>query len=59
LLTSHHPDQLLVFRHARPYLVHPPAVPIRIRSPPKGDDWLPEPKWEGFRFQVIKDGAGV
>ncbi len=34
LLTSRHPGQLLVVRHARPYLVHPPAVPIR--SPAEG-----------------------
>ena len=27
--------------------------------PPKGDDWLHEPKWDGFRFQVIKDGSEV
>jgi bifunctional non-homologous end joining protein LigD len=27
--------------------------------PPKGDDWTFEPKWDGFRFQVIKDGSDV
>jgi ATP-dependent DNA ligase len=27
--------------------------------PPPGSDWLHEPKWDGFRFQVIKDGAGI
>jgi len=26
---------------------------------PKGDDWLREPKWDGFRFQVIKVGSDV
>ena len=25
--------------------------------PPKGDGWLHEPKWDGFRFQIIKDGS--
>ena len=24
-----------------------------------GDDWLHEPKWDGFRFQIIKDGGTV
>jgi bifunctional non-homologous end joining protein LigD len=28
-------------------------------APPKGDDWLHEPKWDGFRFQIIKDGSAV
>jgi len=27
--------------------------------PPQGDDWIFEPKWDGFRFQIIKDAAGV
>jgi bifunctional non-homologous end joining protein LigD len=33
-----------------------PSAAVR---PPKGDDWLHEPKWDGFRFQVIKDGSRV
>ena len=33
-----------------------PSVAVR---PPKGDDWLHEPKWDGFRFQIIKDGSNV
>jgi bifunctional non-homologous end joining protein LigD len=36
-----------------------PLSPSAAVRPPKGDDWLYEPKWDGFRFQVIKDGAGV
>jgi bifunctional non-homologous end joining protein LigD len=36
-----------------------PLSPSAAVRPPKGDDWLHEPKWDGFRFQVIKDGAGV
>ena len=32
----------------------PSAAAVR---PPKGDDWQHEPKWDGFRFQVIKDGS--
>jgi hypothetical protein len=59
LLTSHRPGHLLVFRRARPSLVHPPLVPSASVRPPKGDDWIHEPKWDGFRFQVIKDGREV
>ena len=36
-----------------------PLSPSAAFRPPKGDDWLHEPKWDGFRLQVIKDGAGV
>ena len=44
---------------ARPLVVYPATCPVRIRPPAPGDDWIHEPKWDGFRFQVIKDGAGV
>jgi len=36
-----------------------PLAPASAVRPPKGDDWLHEPKWDGFRFQVIKDGSQV
>jgi hypothetical protein len=36
-----------------------PTSPSPAVRPPKGDDWLHEPKWDGFRFQVIKDGSDV
>jgi bifunctional non-homologous end joining protein LigD len=36
-----------------------PLSPSTAVRPPKGDDWLHEPKWDGFRFQVIKDGSDV
>jgi bifunctional non-homologous end joining protein LigD len=36
-----------------------PLLPSAAVRPPKGDDWLHEPKWDGFRFQVIKDGSQV
>jgi ATP-dependent DNA ligase len=39
--------------------VYPPTQPLRSCPPAIGDDWLHEPKWDGFSFQVIKDGAGV
>ena len=34
-----------------------PLSPSATVRPPKGDDWLHEPKWDGFRFQIIKDGS--
>jgi hypothetical protein len=34
-----------------------PLVPSPVARPPKGGDWLHEPKWDGFRFQVIKDSS--
>src|SRR5262249_13029823 len=33
-----------------------PLVPADAARPPRGHDWLHEPKWDGFRFQVIKNG---
>jgi bifunctional non-homologous end joining protein LigD len=36
-----------------------PLSPSAAVRPPKGDDWLHEPKWDGFRFQIIKDGSAV
>jgi len=36
-----------------------PLSPSAAVRPPKGDDWLHEPKWDGFRFQVDKDGSDV
>jgi bifunctional non-homologous end joining protein LigD len=36
-----------------------PAALITAKAPPKGDAWLHEPKWDGFRFQVVKDGPRV
>ena len=36
-----------------------PLSPSAAVRPPQGDDWLHEPKWDGFRFQVIKDGSQV
>ena len=36
-----------------------PLSPSAAAHPPKGDDWLHEPKWDGFRFQITKDGSNV
>ena len=35
------------------------AAPCVNSQPVSDDDWLHEPKWDGFRFQIIKDSAGV
>jgi bifunctional non-homologous end joining protein LigD len=36
-----------------------PLAPSAAVRPPTGDDWLHAPKWDGFRFQIIKDGSDV
>jgi bifunctional non-homologous end joining protein LigD len=36
-----------------------PLSPSAAVRPPQGDSWLHEPKFDGFRFQVIKDGSEV
>jgi ATP-dependent DNA ligase len=41
-------------RVARMYPLRP-----RARLHAQGKDWLHEPKWDGFRFQIIKDGDNV
>ena len=40
-------------------LAYPPTLSVQADRPPKGDDWLHEPKWDGFRFQIVKDGSDV
>ena len=36
-----------------------PLSPSAAVRPPQGDDWIHKPKWDGFRFQIIKDGSSV
>ena len=36
-----------------------PLNPSAAVRPPLGDDWLHEPKWDGFRCQIVKDGREV
>jgi ATP dependent DNA ligase domain len=43
----------------RPSRLHPSVRPFYRLPPARGEGWIHEPKWDGFRFQVIKDGAGV
>src|SRR5207247_421480 len=38
---------------------HPPVAPVRAKPAdalPEGDGWLFEPKWDGFRALVFRDG---
>jgi len=37
----------------------PAAVPILVKQPPTGPDWLHEIKWDGWRCQIIKDQDGI
>ena len=55
--TSKQPSSPAVPCHVSPSSV--PLSPSAAVRPPKSDDWLHEPKWDGFRFQIIKDGSKV
>jgi ATP-dependent DNA ligase len=42
--------------------VNPPVLPMlskRIEELPHGDDWIFEPKWDGFRALIFRDGDEV
>ena len=42
--------------------VNPPLLPMlakRVDEMPSGDDWIFEPKWDGFRALVFRDGKDV
>jgi bifunctional non-homologous end joining protein LigD len=36
-----------------------PCIPVAAQRPPPGDAWVHELKLDGYRFQIIKDGAQV
>ena len=36
-----------------------PALSFPAKSPPKGEAWVHEAKWDGYRVQVVKDGTDV
>jgi ATP-dependent DNA ligase len=39
--------------------INPPVLPMlakRVAALPEGDDWIFEPKWDGFRALVFRDG---
>ena len=37
----------------------PPQLPTTPKAPPDARDWLHEPKWDGCRFQIIKNGRDI
>ncbi|HSU65548.1 MAG TPA: ATP-dependent DNA ligase [Tepidisphaeraceae bacterium] len=40
--------------------VNPPILPMlakRVDELPEGDEWIFEPKWDGFRTLIFRDGA--
>ena len=42
--------------------VNPPMLPMlakRVEEMPSGDDWIFEPKWDGFRALVFRDGEEI
>jgi bifunctional non-homologous end joining protein LigD len=36
-----------------------PCIPTTAKAIPQGDAWLHEPKLDGYRFQIVKDGHQV
>ena len=43
-------------------LVNPPVLPMlakRVGELPEGDQWIFEPKWDGFRALVFRDGDEI
>jgi len=36
-----------------------PCSPVTAKSVPAGDGWIHEPKLDGYRLQVVKDGPAV
>src|SRR5919198_837326 len=43
-------------------VVNPPILPMlakRVDELPEGDNWLFEPKWDGFRALVFRDGDEI
>jgi ATP-dependent DNA ligase len=36
-----------------------PCLPVLGRTPPKGSDWVHQPKWDGYRFLIAKIGQRV
>src|SRR3954449_1564714 len=42
--------------------VNPPLLPMlakRVEELPPGEDWIFEPKWDGFRALVFRDGDEI
>ena len=47
------PEAVTAFRFIQP------CSPVTARSVPAGDAWIHEPKLDGYRLQVVKDGPTV
>jgi len=45
-----HPEAVSEFRFIQP------CSPVTAKSVPDGDDWLHEPKFDGYRLQIAKHG---
>jgi ATP-dependent DNA ligase len=48
------------YQHPMPYPIAPPIEPMLAKAAdalPAGDGWLFEPKWDGFRALVFRDGG--
>src|ERR1700751_398520 len=42
--------------------VNPPLLPMvakRVEELPSGEDWIFEPKWDGFRALIFRDGDEI
>ena len=42
--------------------MNPPLLPMlakRVDELPSGDDWIFEPKWDGFRALIFRDGDEI
>src|SRR3954467_9789447 len=37
----------------------PPMEALSVDEIPKGDDWQYEPKWDGFRCLIFRDGDSI
>jgi bifunctional non-homologous end joining protein LigD len=42
----------------RPVFVRP-CIPVEVARPPQDEDWIHEPKFDGYRFQIVKNGREV
>jgi bifunctional non-homologous end joining protein LigD len=36
-----------------------PCIPTTAKAVPRGDAWIHEPKLDGYRFQIVKDGPAL
>src|SRR5258707_13594739 len=53
------PHRLAVYHENVDLPVNPPLLPMlakRVDELPPGDDWIFEPKWDGFRTLIFRDG---